>query len=222
MVLKKTLTLTALAIACGLVACSEQPTSIDDETVEAPVLRSSAAPELRDIPPVPFWARTPPICCFDGYAVIYFYVADPSVIPPDFNVLTFFDPRAVALPAEEWAVEGFAIRDLPPPFAPKKTLFRGKGAVPFWFVTEGQLAAAAADGFINMPELESLDPIKGFANRFQEELHPTNSSATQSVLLTTAGGDLVSGGAFRFNLEIHINQNTGVATSNVKGSLKMD
>ena len=93
--------------------------------------------------------------------------------------------------------------------------------MPFWFVTEGQLAAAAADGLLNMEELESLDPIKGFADRFTEEPHPSESSATQVVFVTTAAGDLVGGGTFRFNITGHTNQITGV-TTNFKGSVTMN
>ena len=36
-------------------------------------------------------------------------------------------------------------------------------AVPFWFITEKQAKTALIDELVTMPELESFNPIKGFA-----------------------------------------------------------
>jgi hypothetical protein len=87
---------------------------------------------------------------------VYFYVADPDVIPADFNLLTIFDPRALSV--TDWAVEGFGVFDGP---TPRKTHLTGKGAVPFWFIAEAQLATARSDGFINMPEFGTSGSYQG-------------------------------------------------------------
>lgn len=211
-----------IGVAVLAIGCADDPTGpvsdvggVDENgsVNEEPAIAAAASP-VDEIPPFPFWARGP-VCCFDGYGVVYFYNTDPSDVPSDFNFLTFFDLRALGA---EWAVAGFGINDNPPN-PPKHTRLHGLGAVPFWFITDTEFATVTADGIVTRPELESLVPIMGFGTQFSEVLHPTGSSAPQAHLTTTASGYLVDGGTFRFNLQEHINPTTGTAT--IRGTLKM-
>lgn len=154
---------------------------------------------------LPFWSRTDIIPILNGYGVIYFYVEDPEIIPADFNLLTFFDIRALE---HKFAVEVFEIFADTNDILPFKVHLIGKGSVPFWFITEEKLALAIADGILTMTELESLNPIKGFATHFAEDLHPVEMQELGIIgghryprLTAEAKGELLEGGTFHFNLK---------------------
>lgn len=212
-----------VGVAVLAIGCADDPTGLasqtgvadEDNGVNEESAIAGAASPVEAIPPFPFWARGP-LCCFDGYSVVYFYNTDPSDVPSDFNFLSFFDLRALGA---EWAVAGFGINDNPPN-PPRHTRLHGLGAVPFWFITDTEFATVTADGIVTRPELESLDPIMGFGTQFNEVLHPAGSSAPQAHLNTTASGYLVSDGTFKFNLQEHINPTSGTAT--IKGTLKLN
>lgn len=142
----------------------------------------------------PFWERGP-ACCVDDHVMIYFYVTDPSAVPSDFNLLGFqFDARALGA---EFAVAGFNLRDDATDPAPRKTHLKGVAPVPFWFIPRPLFEEAASDGFLSVSELQGEESlIRGYADHFQEELHPS-PPAKAVHLSTTAKGTLTGGGTFR-------------------------
>jgi hypothetical protein len=90
----------------------------------------------------------------------------PESIPPDFNLLDTFDPRAVDLPL---LVGGFVrFRDN----LPLSWEARGLGSVPFWFVHLSEFQAAIADGELTIVELASLGSrVVGTARFYNEQNH---------------------------------------------------
>jgi hypothetical protein len=139
----------------------------------------------------------------DKWAAIVFYRA-PGCVPRGFNLLEFFDvPGAFACPL---TVSGFELwENGPPPIgdAPLQTFNTGL-AVPVWFVDWIALQAALTDKVLTMPELESLEPLKGIATTFYELLNPTGgptdptAGATVSSLTVTASGYLPDGTTFQY------------------------
>ena len=176
-----------------ILGCQKEPISPVSTTSNMTIDQPQA--EKLDFVPLPFWARTDAIFVLNGYGIIYFYVQDPSIIPNSFNLLDFYDPRrTTVLPLSAWAVDGSRIFHHLKNGWPIELHLYGKGAVPFWFITEQQTAAAIADGILTMPELESLNPIKGHANHFLENIHPT-----KRILNVSAKGSLDGGGSFHFS-----------------------
>jgi len=196
-------------IVLMLCACEREPAAIvaqDDSQFTA-----LQKPVKYEIVALPFWARTDIVPVIDGYGVIYFYTADPANIPDDFNLLWFFDPLALEYPP---AVSGFEIYSDEQDFVPRKSHMTGNGAVHFWFFLEEQINAALADYEITMHELEALDPLKGLATHFVEELHPVGEpdfglpgGHPQPGLKMEADGILITGGSFHFNLTTGENNN---------------
>lgn len=135
----------------------------------------------------------------EQWAAIVFY-RDPSCVPSDFNLLQFFDfPRAFGC---RLTVEGFEIWKNGPGQdpAPIEVKSRGLGAVPVWFVSPAELAAATADGVLTIGELSALPSLQvGTADRFQEVLHP-NEAAKHGKLTITASGTLSNGRAFQLQV----------------------
>ena len=193
----------AISAVVAVAACSPEPTAPAD--LEPPAALEEPA-EIRELPPVPFWARGP-ACCIDGWGGISFYVQDPSSIPPDFNFLDFFDPRALSA---EWAVAGFGI--FKNPASPEMTELHGLGAVPMWFFPSDDIAAMVADGIVTLAELESYGPVKGHAHHFNEVFVPLTAGSTQARHHLVARGDLDDGGVFRMVWNHRVNQNTGDST----------
>jgi hypothetical protein len=155
---------------------------------------------------LPFWSRTDIIPILNGFAVVYFYVEDPGVIPDDFNLLMFFDLRALE---HDFAVEITEIFADPNDTGPFKVHMTGKGAVPFWFIGEEQILASMADGVLTISELEALNPVKGFATHFLEELHPLEVPELGVIgghpyprMTTEAKGEIEGGGTFQVNIKI--------------------
>ncbi len=192
-----------------LCACEREPAGIvapDNGQVTA-----LQKPVKYEIVALPFWARTDIVPVIDGYGVIYFYTADPANIPDDFNLLWFFDPRALDYPP---AVSGFEIYSDEQDLVPRKSHMTGNGAVHFWFFPEEAINAALADFELTMPELEDLDPLRGYATHFVEELHPVGEpdfglpgGHPHPGLKMEASGVLTGGGSFHFTLTTGENQN---------------
>ena len=204
------LLLTALNVGCGE---RSNPAAPSDPGLDLPSPMTAVRAPTEALP---FWARGP-LCCFDDYAVIYFYVADPSVIPTDFNLLDFFDFRALGA---ELAVEGFNIRKNAGDPEPQKTILHGAGPVAFWFIPETiYLEEIVNDGIVTMAELARDEVIQGFASTFTEELHPSVGATHQVQILTSAQGDLTDGGRFRVTNQLHVNGKTGEVTAQLNGSL---
>lgn len=158
--------------------------------------------DIRPGTPIPFWARIEPTFPngmpeANGWGIIYFYVQNPHVIPDDFNLLNFFDPRALSANFAVMGLAGF----LPGNFAPYVSVLKERDAVPFWFITSEQARAVAADHIITMPELESYHPLKGHADKFYEQLRPAGGGAPVAGLSVFASGGLDGGGQFEFKLQ---------------------
>ena len=152
--------------------------------------------------PLPFWARIEDsstelngIPLTEEWGIIYFYVKDPSVIPEDFNLMSFFDFRALGV---DFAVQGSSWWEEGNQMAPYVSKLEENGPVPFWIITSDQAKQAAKDGIITMVELRDLNPIKGYANDFFEILRPFGGGAPVNGILTNASGQLENNKTFNF------------------------
>jgi hypothetical protein len=145
----------------------------------------------------PFYARIGTEAIHtDEWAAIPFY-RDPSCVPSDFNLMTFFDaPRAFSCAL---TVEGHVVwKNGPPPqdFAPIQQNLRGAGPVPVWLVAWPELEAAMADGVLTIVELAALPSLQvGYADVFHETLHPAEA-AKRGMIQLNARGTLDDGRAF--------------------------
>ena len=157
-----------------------------------------------DSPGIPGYARVerPFVYHTDEWAAIVWYRA-PDCVPDGFNLLDLFDiPGAFACPLtvsglELW-VDGPGIDA-----APRHTVSSGL-AVPVWFVPWPALQAALVDDVLTIAELDSLSPLKGIADTFHENLHPSvgpgglPGGAKVPHLAITASGGLPDGRSFQY------------------------
>lgn len=206
------------ALALIIAGCERTPTTpLEQKQQQNPILSELNAQsqldkaEIGDLPPgldirpgtpIPFWARIEPTFPngmpeANGWGIIYFYVQNPHVIPDDFNLLNFFDPRALSANFAVMGLAGF----LPGNFAPYVSVLKERDDVPFWFITSEQARAVAADHIITLPELESYHPLKGHADKFYEQLRPAGGGAPGAGLSVFASGGLDGGGQFEFKLQ---------------------
>lgn len=145
----------------------------------------------------PFYARIEAQAIHtDEWAAIPFY-RDPSCVPADFNLLSFFDiPRAFSC---SLTVEGFVVwKNGPPPqdFAPMQQVLREAGPVPVWLVSWPELESAMADGVLTIVELAALPSLQtGHADSFHEVLHPL-AGAQRGMIQLNARGTLADGRSF--------------------------
>jgi hypothetical protein len=101
----------------------------------------------------------------DEWAVIPFW-RSPDAIPPDFDLLDYFDESAAQSPL---AVSGFAVFDDVGPIVSEA---RGEGAVPVWFVRWPELREAISDGDLRIGELASLSSLRrGLASVYEDQNH---------------------------------------------------
>jgi hypothetical protein len=136
----------------------------------------------------------------DEWAAIPFY-RELACVPPDFNLLRFFDPmppRAFSCPL---TAHGFVIYKTPGPgMAPHQAKLEGNGAVPILFVRWEELEAAVADNRVTLTELQRMSSVmQGSATFFQETLHPTGG-AQQTMLEINAYGALEDGRPFEYHV----------------------
>jgi hypothetical protein len=203
---KRLATFAVLAAACGpIIACSEagEPLATAEAMsgMMASALVRTTSPSAED-PGVPAYARinsTPPHVFSDGVMVAVAFYRDPDCIPADFNLLTFFDIPAVF--GCTVLVEGFSLWEgVPFSQAPAMTQLRGS-SVPVWFAPAAQVAAAMADGSLEIGELAALDGLlRGTADRFHETLQPSEGPRPVSHLVLGAHGELEDGRSFTFQL----------------------
>ncbi len=136
----------------------------------------------------------------DGeWAAITFY-RDPACVPPDFDLLNLFDPRALGCTL---TVEGFEIWRNGPgtgDLGPIQSISHGLGAVPIWFVKLSDLEAAISDGSLTVGELEGLSTLrKGSAIFFKATQHPLDVANVTHIEIS-ARGVLRDGGQFQYQL----------------------
>ncbi len=147
---------------------------------------------------VPFYARLVrgEVYHIDDWAAIVFY-RPPTCIPANFNLLDFFDIPG-AFDCNPPTTDGFAIWKHWPDVdsAPLLSELHGLGAVPVWFVSWPALQPAIADDVLTIGELEALQPLKGSASFYHEELRPTGV-VNVSTIEFTASGMLGDGRSFR-------------------------
>ena len=182
----------------------DNPTDDPDDLVQLRI------PE--DNPGPPFYARVTPVFnefFRDGdWLAIPFY-RNPDCIPPDFNLLSFYDfPSEAGAGAFscELIVEGTAYTepDSPPDVFPARVVMSGLGEVPVWFVPWSDLEGAISAGVLTLSELRALDPIVGAASTFEEDLLPR---AENHRIQIESSGALDDGRAFRFDV-IHVGEST--------------
>jgi len=135
----------------------------------------------------------------NDWVAVAFY-RNPSCVPPDFNLLNFFDfgniPAVFACPL---TVHGFEIWTNGPQVdtGPIQGKLRGNGAVPVWFVSVEDFTQALPG--ITRAELASMPSLlEGSASFFEETLHPAGA-AQQSMLKIVASGLLPDGRLFRYD-----------------------
>ncbi len=142
-----------------------------------------------DFPGIPAYARLEPVDngFHDGtWAAIPFY-RDPFEIRTDFNLMLFTD-RWAALDAT-LLIEGFVIRDLPPPSPPKKFFAQGLPDMPVWFVRWDELSEAMFDDYhltiLDILAMESL--VRGWADFYHEEIKTAGRDNPSSHRIVTSG-----------------------------------
>jgi hypothetical protein len=146
----------------------------------------------------------------DGWLVLPFY-RDPSCVRADFNLLNLFDvPAAFGCAL---TVEGFYMieKDALPGTFPMIVQSTG-GAVPFWFVRWTDFQTAAADGVVTIGELQSLNPLVGTADKFNETLRPRMDN---HLIQINASGYLEDGRSFSFHLT-HVGDQTKAINLSIK------
>lgn len=186
---RRRLLLRALVLMTSLGGILAQPTA-------AHAAVRQTIPEEQPGPP--FYARIiSNVSGTEELSAVVFY-RDPACIPPDFNLLQFFDiPRAFGC---RLTVEGFVIwKNGPPPIdqAPIQQQLFGTGNVPVWFVSTAELQVATSDGVLTIGELQSLPSLViGSASSFHETLHPVQA-AKRGMIEITASGTLSNGESFR-------------------------
>jgi hypothetical protein len=115
----------------------------------------------------------------DEWAVVP-WIRDTGCVPADFNILGLLDltiafPPAVPFPAPRpifcpLTVAGHEIWNTDPPdpsVGPLNINVHGTGAVPIWFVSTTELAAAMADDVLTITELAAMSSLLvGHADHF--------------------------------------------------------
>jgi hypothetical protein len=133
----------------------------------------------------------------DEWMAFIFY-RNPVFVPDNFNLLDFYDiPAAFGVPL---TVEGFAIFKNPNDLSPLQAEMKGLGAVPIWFISREDYAAAKGDGVLTMPDLEFIPSlIKGSADFYTETLL---SERHPAILLKNieASGMLEDGSKFSLKI----------------------
>jgi hypothetical protein len=167
------------------------------------ILMVTVAPvqaNVRTVAPgeVPAYARFGFYAPFDGttWLSIVFY-RPPDCIPGDFNLLLVNDPDAFACGPP--TTEIFAIWENGPEtdVVPIKAHLQGLGNVPVWFVDYGAWLEEIVDGELTIGELEAMPSLmKGTADYFMEELHPTDGPVRNGVIKQVARGLLDDGRSF--------------------------
>lgn len=146
----------------------------------------------------------------DGTVVIVFY-REISCIPEDFNLLDFFHfpgpegPGAWGCPSYHTGTL-YTEPDAPPTAFPKIVDLEGT-AVPIWLVDAEEFHAAAADGWLDMPELEALPRVERTAGSYDEHIHPR----TEDHFIGIDARHDADAPGFSFQLEF-----AGVVTSTAK------
>ena len=139
----------------------------------------------------------------DEWAAIPFY-RDPESVPEDFNLLEFFRLPPInggsGFPADRRRCR--VLGRVPPTpeskQAPTSLKYNGLGAVPIWFVSWPELQQAVADGQLTVPDLSSMQPRKGTASFYTENLYPAESADVPGYI-AFASGFLEDGTGFKFH-----------------------
>lgn len=201
------LTLSLLGVLSLLGAgCDES----DAEPDGAGELVQARIPE--DDPGPPFYARVTPVFnefFRDGEWLAIPFYRDPECVPPEFNLLSFYDFPSEAGPgafgcAIEMTGTVYTERDAAPNSFPARVSMTGTGAVPVWFVPWVEIEAAIADEVLTLAELRSLDPLIGSASLFEESLQPRSENHRIEI---ESRGTLEDGRAFSFDL-LHVGDTT--------------
>jgi hypothetical protein len=186
--------LVMLVTALLFLGCEQDVTDPPVDPSGELVTQSLGKSQQVDAERVPFFASNW-LWTFDGYAVFYFYVADPTVITGDRNLILLEGPDWGALDYEQTVAATSHWLDQNP-FAPKNFHARGIGPVEFWFFSAAQAEAMVADLMLTRSEMESYGPLKGWATMFLEN----NLIYPATTYNLTAQGTLEGGGKFHVNI----------------------
>lgn len=209
----------------ALLLCACEKENIDP-LVEDQALLEESALKTAELPVVPdgliedkvqragpFWARMGSgelfgIPTTDEYGIIFFYIKDPAgTIPPDFNLLSFWDSRAND-PSVHSSVKGTTWHIPDHPVPPYMTLLEDKIPVPFWIITIDQVHQVIADGIVTIVELEGLSPapMKGFSKDFTQLLHPGGGGAPVEEI----GLDISAFGHLKYGRKFYYSFKSGI------------
>ena len=193
--MKQLVGFSVMLLAIFLFASCEQDISdpLTGQDVRA-TAQSLAKSQQTDGERVPFFG-TNWLWSFDGYAVFYFYVADPAVIDGDRNLILLEGPDRDALAFEQTVASSSHWTDKSP-YTPKNFHLRGIGPVEFWFFTAVQAEKMVADLKLTRKEMESYAPLKGWATMFLEN----NLIYPATTFDLTSRGTLAGGGEFHVNI----------------------
>jgi hypothetical protein len=155
-----------------------------------PIIQLFPAP---GVPGPPFYANFNAdfIPTDDGVVAIAFY-REPSCIPPGSNLLVWFDAPAafgcgLTVEGKRWwhdpASDAF----------PFQIRYWGLGAVPFYFVDQAELAAAAQDGVLTIGELQTLPSLLiGIAESYEQVVHNSNQAPGAETQQKDKGHEILS------------------------------
>ncbi len=149
----------------------------------------------------------------EEWAVIPFF-RPPACVPPDFNLLNYFDSAAFACTPP--TTEGFEIWKHGPGIDPVPLVWqlKGLGAVPVYFVRWPELQTAMADGELKIGELEGLPSLlRGVVDSYKQTAR-NEGMLSIVVLQMIARGVLEDGRTFDVESVSHgpdLRQNTRIS-----------
>jgi hypothetical protein len=151
-------------------------------------------------PGIPIYARVGPILnqffVTDGQLVIPFY-RDPECIRDDFNFLTYYDPPAAF--GCDLTVQGKFVIEADAEQGSFPIMAHTEGTqVPVWIVDWAEFQVLMEDESVTLPGIEALNPIKGFAQQYEEFLSPRMNE--HEVIIEAAG--IIPANSQQFNFEL--------------------
>lgn len=166
-----------------------------------PAFIELAFPE--DDPGPPFYARIaalgPDVLLMESNGTVVIpMMRQVECIDPEFNLLDLYHvPNGFFCPL---TLTGRGLIEHNAPMGTFPAIAYGGGTnMPVWFVESGPLANAMADGVLTLPELETLNPRKGVASRYEEYNKPRSE---EDYLLVIESEGTISGTNRRFEYKV--------------------
>lgn len=184
-------------LALGLTACDSAMPDLTQESALASAAKPTIVEFPGDNPGPPFYANFNAsfIPTADGRVGILF-VRDPSCIPPNFDLLSWFDPPAAF--GCDLTIEGKLWYDDPATDPFPYTVQHWGSEVPVYFVDRAELDEGLSGG-LTIGELQGMESLLiGTAERYRQVIHNSNHGASFGHEGLTASGTLEDGRAFKF------------------------